>query len=65
VALYEITVHFETDNDEDIERLVQAFERSICPHEATQDHRCPHRWNIMRAVLAPEEAAELDGLLNE
>jgi hypothetical protein len=65
MPLHEIRVHFETDDEADVERLVAAFERAICPHEATAEHRCPNRWNIMTTLLDDSQAAELDGLLNE
>jgi hypothetical protein len=64
VPLYEIRVHFEADGHQEVDRLVEAFERSICPHAASDDHHCPNRWNIMITELPADEAAELDGLLN-
>jgi hypothetical protein len=51
VPLYEIRIHFETDQEQDVERLLEAFELAICPHAAADDHRCPNRWNIMTTEL--------------
>jgi hypothetical protein len=64
VPLHEITVHFEAETDEEVERLVEAVERAICPHPPDREHLCPNRWNIMRHVVDPERAAKLDDLLN-
>lgn len=55
MPLYEIRVHYEADRLEDAEALAEAFERVICPHPADQDHRCPHRWNLITAELDPNE----------
>jgi hypothetical protein len=65
MPLYEIRVHFETERREEVDRLMDAFERAICPLPAHQDHRCPNRWNIMTTELDAATAAELDELLNE
>jgi hypothetical protein len=65
VPLYQIRVHFETDRPEEVDGLIDAFERAICPHRADEEHRCPNRWNIMSAELGAAEAAELDDRLNE
>lgn len=65
MPLYEIRVHYEAEREEDVDALCETFERVICPYLATDEHRCPRRWNIMTIELSAEEAAELEGLLNE
>ena len=65
MPLYEIRVHFEADQPEEVDRLMDAFERAICPHRADEEHRCPNRWNIMSIELDAADAAELEDLLNE
>ncbi len=65
MPLYEIRVHFESDDEHELDRVIAGFERVICPHPAAEDHRCPNRWNIMTVELEPAEAAEVDDLLNQ
>ncbi|WP_028065633.1 hypothetical protein [Solirubrobacter soli] len=65
MALYEIRVHFETEDAQRVEQLTDEVERLICPHPPHADHRCPNRWNIMTIELDEEDAAELEGVLND
>lgn len=65
MPIFEIRVHFEADRADEVDRLVEKFERAICPHPADQAHRCPNRWNIITIELNASDAAQLDALLNE
>ena len=65
MALYEIRVHFETEDAQQVEQLTDGVERLICPHPPHSEHRCPNRWNIMTIELDEADAAEVDELLND
>jgi hypothetical protein len=65
MALYEIRVHFETEDVRELEQLTAGVERLICPHPSNADHRCPNRWNMMTIELDDADAAEAQGLLND
>jgi len=65
--LYEIRVLVEAEDQEEVDALVAATERLICPYDVAQhpDHRCPRRWFIITRSLDEDEAGELRELLNE
>ncbi|HEX6459389.1 MAG TPA: hypothetical protein VF032_10780 [Thermoleophilaceae bacterium] len=64
MSLHRLTVYYETDSNEDLEKLQAAIERAICPTPAFEPHDCPHRWMLITSELDAAEAAELDELLN-
>ena len=65
MALYEIRVHVEADDEPDLDGLVTEIVRAICPYPATDDHSCPRRWSLMTSRLTTAEAAKVTDLLNE
>jgi hypothetical protein len=38
MSLHRITVYYETDSSEDLEKLQAAIERGICPTPASEPH---------------------------
>jgi hypothetical protein len=61
-VLHRITVYVETDDQETIERLSEAFEVAVCPHPAGETHTCPNRWMIIAAEVPDDELRELGDL---
>jgi len=65
VALLKIDVPIETDDAAQVERLKEAIEPTLCPHESGSAHRCPNCWFPLSSELNEPDAARWEPLLNE
>jgi hypothetical protein len=65
VTLWKLDVLIETDDPARVDRLREAIEPLLCPHEGSSRHRCPNRWFILAARLDERDAAKWEPLLNE
>ncbi|HKV86378.1 MAG TPA: hypothetical protein VJT78_00110 [Candidatus Dormibacteraeota bacterium] len=57
MRLVSITAIVEAEDDQDLDAVLEAIRRAICPHPGDVDHRCPRGWMTMTHELDEEEAA--------